>query len=199
MLLDSCKVWAQQLCHTNCIIQKILKTDSVFNFDLRKNLVTCLELDCWAGISPEELEDTRLWVSNNINIKHPVWIICCNLTCCGLASFLSFLIFLKIFNISSVSYFLCISAEKEQYTTSNHRGKGSTWLILIPTNQIKSNHNSDLRTRWRRCQELQAICQKTRERKATSCDTEHTINTLYYNSEDKLLAYSDHVLYVFLC
>ena len=44
---------------------------------------------------------------------------------------------LKILNISSVCYFLRISAEKEQYTTSNHRGKGSTWLILIPTH--KSN------------------------------------------------------------
>ena len=44
---------------------------------------------------------------------------------------------LKILNISLVSYFLRISAEEEQYTTSNHRGKGSTWLILIPTH--KSN------------------------------------------------------------
>ena len=49
--------------HFKCTQSKHLSMESVsMLLDSCKNLVTCLELDCWAGISPEELEDTKLWV-----------------------------------------------------------------------------------------------------------------------------------------
>ena len=53
-----------ELRHFKCSQSQHLSMESVsLLLDNCKNLVTCLELDCWAGISPQELEDTKIWVS----------------------------------------------------------------------------------------------------------------------------------------
>jgi len=59
-----------ELRHFKCTQSKHLSMESVsMLLDSCKNLVTCLELDCWAGISPEELEDTKLWLrKSNIQL-----------------------------------------------------------------------------------------------------------------------------------
>jgi len=59
-----------ELRHFKCTQSKHLSMESVsLLLDSCTNLVTCLELDCWAGISPGELEDTKLWLrKSNIQL-----------------------------------------------------------------------------------------------------------------------------------